>query len=173
MAIQRGGGGPLRDAGAPVPAVVGISICAGGGAGVGSAASGGPIAGLEVLPSVSPSSSVLAGVDVTTMPVGGRYSLMVLLGIFPHLLPMRMILAGSLITTPSTHRNSKDLAIAGGALTTGGTLAGLGPHGNFRDLYRLMVASHHAATSHLNCAGRWRTRPLDQRVCRPRTQFQR
>lgn len=89
---------------------------------------GGPIAGLSTLPSVSPSSSILAGVDVTTMPVGGH-----------------MTADGPTsahIPAPVTDANdprwrddynpfgdssrSKSLGIAGGALTTGGALAGLG-----------------------------------------------
>ena len=89
---------------------------------------GGPIAGLTTLPSVSPSSSILAGVDVTTMPVGGH-----------------MTADGPTsahIPAPVTDANdprwrddynpfgdssrSKSLGIAGGALTTGGALAGLG-----------------------------------------------
>ena len=89
---------------------------------------GGPIAGLSTLPSVSPSSSILAGVDVTTMPIGGH-----------------MTADGPTsahIPAPVTDANdprwrddynpfgdssrSKSLGIAGGALTTGGALAGLG-----------------------------------------------
>lgn len=97
-------------------------------AGVGSAASGGPIAGLEVLPSVSPSSSVLAGVDVTTMPVGGY---MTPDGPAGGHIPAPVTDADDPRWKPdynpfSTSSHSKDLAIAGGALTTGGTLAGLG-----------------------------------------------
>ena len=93
-----------------------------------SEATGGPIAGLEVLPSVSPSSSVLAGVDVTTMPVGGYMSADGPVG--GHI-PAPVTDANDPRWKPdynpfSTPSQSKDLAIAGGALTTGGTLAGLG-----------------------------------------------
>lgn len=93
-----------------------------------SEASGGPIAGVTTLPSVSPSSSVLAGVDVTTMPVGGYMT-----ADGP---------VGGHIPAPVTDANdprwrddydpfgqssrSKNLAITGGALSTGGVLAGLG-----------------------------------------------
>ena len=93
-----------------------------------SAATGGPIAGVTTLPSVSPSSSVLAGVDVTTMPVGGYMT-----ADGP---------VGGHIPAPVTDANdprwrddydpfgqssrSKNLAITGGALSTGGVLAGLG-----------------------------------------------
>ena len=106
----------------------GTQYAAGGGAGVGSAGSGGPIAGLEVLPSVSPSSSVLAGVDVTTMPVGGY---MTPDGPAGGHIPAPVTDADDPRWKPdynpfSTSSHSKDLAIAGGALTTGGTLAGLG-----------------------------------------------
>ena len=106
----------------------GTQYAAGGGAGGGSAASGGPIAGLEVLPSVSPSSSVLAGVDVTTMPVGGY---MTPDGPAGGHIPAPVTDADDPRWKPdynpfSTSSHSKDLAIAGGALTTGGTLAGLG-----------------------------------------------
>ena len=87
-----------------------------------------PIAGLEVLPSVSPSSSVLAGVDVTTMPVGGY---MTPDGPAGGHIPAPVTDADDPRWKPdynpfSTSSHSKDLAIAGGALTTGGTLAGLG-----------------------------------------------
>ena len=87
-----------------------------------------PIAGLEVLPSVSPSSSVLAGVDVTTMPVGGY---MTADGPVGGHVPAPVTDADDPRWKPdynpfSTSSHSKDLAIAGGALTTGGTLAGLG-----------------------------------------------
>lgn len=87
-----------------------------------------PIAGLEVLPSVSPSSSVLAGVDVTTMPVGGY---MTADGPAGGHIPAPVTDADDPRWKPdynpfSTSSHSKDLAIAGGALTTGGTLAGLG-----------------------------------------------
>lgn len=106
----------------------GTQYAAGGGAGVGSAGSGAPIAGLEVLPSVSPSSSVLAGVDVTTMPVGGY---MTPDGPASGHIPAPVTDADDPRWKPdynpfSTSSHSKDLAIAGGALTTGGTLAGLG-----------------------------------------------
>ena len=93
-----------------------------------SAATGGPIAGVTTLPSVSPSSSILAGVDVTTMPVGGYMT-----ADGP---------VGGHIPAPVTDANdprwrddydpfgqssrSKNLAITGGALSTGGVLAGLG-----------------------------------------------
>lgn len=93
-----------------------------------SAATEGPIAGVTTLPSVSPSSSVLAGVDVTTMPVGGYMT-----ADGP---------VGGHIPAPVTDANdprwrddydpfgqssrSKNLAITGGALSTGGVLAGLG-----------------------------------------------
>ena len=93
-----------------------------------SEASGGPIAGVTTLPSVSPSSSILAGVDVTTMPVGGYMT-----ADGP---------VGGHIPAPVTDANdprwrddydpfgqssrSKNLAITGGALSTGGVLAGLG-----------------------------------------------
>lgn len=93
-----------------------------------SAATDGPIAGVTTLPSVSPSSSVLAGVDVTTMPVGGYMT-----ADGP---------VGGHIPAPVTDANdprwrddydpfgqssrSKNLAITGGALSTGGVLAGLG-----------------------------------------------
>ena len=87
-----------------------------------------PIDGLEVLPSVSPSSSVLAGVDVTTMPVGGY---MTPDGPAGGHIPAPVTDADDPRWKPdynpfSTSSHSKDLAIAGGALTTGGTLAGLG-----------------------------------------------
>lgn len=106
----------------------GAQYAAGGSAGVGSAGSGAPIAGLEVLPSVSPSSSVLAGVDVTTMPVGGY---MTPDGPAGGHIPAPVTDADDPRWKPdynpfSTSSHSKDLAIAGGALTTGGTLAGLG-----------------------------------------------
>ncbi len=93
-----------------------------------SAATDSPIAGVTTLPSVSPSSSVLAGVDVTTMPVGGYMT-----ADGP---------VGGHIPAPVTDANdprwrddydpfghssrSKNLAITGGALSTGGVLAGLG-----------------------------------------------
>ena len=124
-----GGGSSSRDAGvAGAGSRGGTQYAAGGSAGVGSAASGGPIAGLEVLPSVSPSSSVLAGVDVTTMPVGGY---MTPDGPAGGHIPAPVTDADDPRWKPdynpfSTSSHSKDLAIAGGALTTGGTLAGLG-----------------------------------------------
>ena len=124
-----GGGSSSGDAGvAGAGSRGGTQYAAGGGAGVGSAASGGPIAGLEVLPSVSPSSSVLAGVDVTTMPVGGY---MTPDGPAGGHIPAPVTDADDPRWKPdynpfSTSSHSKDLAIAGGALTTGGTLAGLG-----------------------------------------------
>ena len=123
------GGSSSRDAGvAGAGSRGGAQYAAGGSAGVGSAASGGPIAGLEVLPSVSPSSSVLAGVDVTTMPVGGY---MTPDGPAGGHIPAPVTDADDPRWKPdynpfSTSSHSKDLAIAGGALTTGGTLAGLG-----------------------------------------------
>ena len=124
---SKGGGGSSSGATA-AGSRGGTQYAAGGGAGVGSAASGGPIAGLEVLPSVSPSSSVLAGVDVTTMPVGGY---MTADGPVGGHVPAPVTDANDPRWKPdynpfSTSSQSKDLAIAGGALTTGGTLAGLG-----------------------------------------------
>ena len=124
-----GGGSSSRDAGvAGAGSHGGAQYAAGGSAGVGSAGSGAPIAGLEVLPSVSPSSSVLAGVDVTTMPVGGY---MTADGPVGGHVPAPVTDADDPRWKPdynpfSTSSHSKDLAIAGGALTTGGTLAGLG-----------------------------------------------
>lgn len=124
-----GGGSSSGDTGvAGAGSRGGAQYAAGGGAGVGSAGSGGPIAGLEVLPSVSPSSSVLAGVDVTTMPVGGY---MTADGPAGGHIPAPVTDADDPRWKPdynpfSTSSQSKDLAIAGGALTTGGTLAGLG-----------------------------------------------
>ena len=124
-----GGGSSSGDAGvAGAGSHGGAQYAAGGSAGVGSAGSGAPIAGLEVLPSVSPSSSVLAGVDVTTMPVGGY---MTPDGPAGGHIPAPVTDADDPRWKPdynpfSTSSHSKDLAIAGGALTTGGTLAGLG-----------------------------------------------
>ena len=124
-----GGGSSSRDTGvAGAGSRGGTQYAAGGSAGVGSAGSGAPIAGLEVLPSVSPSSSVLAGVDVTTMPVGGY---MTPDGPAGGHIPAPVTDADDPRWKPdynpfSTSSHSKDLAIAGGALTTGGTLAGLG-----------------------------------------------
>ena len=124
-----GGGSSSGDAGvAGAGSRGGAQYAAGGSAGVGSAGSGAPIAGLEVLPSVSPSSSVLAGVDVTTMPVGGY---MTPDGPAGGHIPAPVTDADDPRWKPdynpfSTSSHSKDLAIAGGALTTGGTLAGLG-----------------------------------------------
>ena len=124
---SKGGGGSSSGATA-AGSRGGTQYAAGGGAGVGSAGSGGPIAGLEVLPSVSPSSSVLAGVDVTTMPVGGY---MTPDGPAGGHIPAPVTDADDPRWKPdynpfSTSSHSKDLAIAGGALTTGGTMAGLG-----------------------------------------------
>lgn len=124
---SKGGGGSSSGATA-AGSRGGTQYVAGGGAGVGSAGSGGPIAGLEVLPSVSPSSSVLAGVDVTTMPVGGYMTPDGPAGVH---IPAPVTDADDPRWKPdynpfSTSSHSKDLAIAGGALTTGGTLAGLG-----------------------------------------------
>lgn len=124
---SNGGGGSSSGATA-ASSRGGTQYAASGGAGVGSAGSGGPIAGLEVLPSVSPSSSVLAGVDVTTMPVGGY---MTPDGPASGHIPAPVTDADDPRWKPdynpfSTSSHSKDLAIAGGALTTGGTLAGLG-----------------------------------------------
>lgn len=124
---SKGGGGSSSGATA-TGSRGGTQYAAGGGAGIGSAGSGGPIAGLEVLPSVSPSSSVLAGVDVTTMPVGGY---MTPDGPAGGHIPAPVTDADDPRWKPdynpfSTSSHSKDLAIAGGALTTGGTLAGLG-----------------------------------------------
>lgn len=124
---SKGGGGSSSGATA-TGSRGGTQYAAGGGAGVGSAGSGGPIAGLEVLPSVSPSSSVLAGVDVTTMPVGGY---MTPDGPAGGHIPAPVTDADDPRWKPdynpfSTSSHSKDLTIAGGALTTGGTLAGLG-----------------------------------------------
>lgn len=124
-----GGGSSSGDAGvAGAGSRGGAQYAAGGSAGVGSAGSGAPIAGLEVLPSVSPSSSVLAGVDVTTMPVGGY---MTPDGPAGGHIPAPVTDADDPRWKPdynpfSTSSHSKDLAIAGGALSTGGTLAGLG-----------------------------------------------
>ena len=67
-----GGSGPTGSTGTSLDAQIPRMATQGSPAYVaGGANTGAPIAGLEVLPSVSPSSSVLAGVDVTTMPVGG------------------------------------------------------------------------------------------------------
>ena len=124
-----GGGSSSRDAGvAGAGSRGGTQYAAGGSAGVGSAGSGAPIAGLEVLPTLAPSSSILAGVDVTTMPVGGY---MTADGPAGGHIPAPVTDADDPRWKPdynpfSTSSHSKDLAIAGGALTTGGTLAGLG-----------------------------------------------
>ena len=88
----------------------------------------GPIAGVTTLPSVVPSSSVLAGVDVTTMPIGGY---MTADGPVGGYVPAPVTDAND----PRWHSDdditgvssrSRNLAISGGALTTGGVLAGLG-----------------------------------------------
>ena len=124
-----GGSGPTgrtgTSLGAQIPRMVTQDSVA---YGAGTANTGAPIAGLEVLPSVSPSSSVLAGVDVTTMPVGGY---MTPDGPAGGHIPAPVTDADDPRWKPdynpfSTSSHSKDLAIAGGALTTGGTLAGLG-----------------------------------------------
>lgn len=124
-----GGSGPTgrtgTSLGAQIPGMVTQDSVA---YGAGTANTGAPIAGLEVLPSVSPSSSVLAGVDVTTMPVGGY---MTPDGPAGGHIPAPVTDADDPRWKPdynpfSTSSHSKDLAIAGGALTTGGTLAGLG-----------------------------------------------
>ena len=88
----------------------------------------GPIAGVTTLPSVVPSSSVLAGVDVTTMPIGGY---MTADGPVGGYVPAPVTDAND----PRWHSDdditgvssrSRNLAISGGALSTGGVLAGLG-----------------------------------------------
>ncbi|MBF0963568.1 MAG: hypothetical protein HXK13_07165 [Actinomyces sp.] len=122
-----GGSGPTGRTGTSLGAQIPRMVAQGSPAyGAGSANT--PIAGLEVLPSVSPSSSVLAGVDVTTMPVGGY---MTPDGPAGGHIPAPVTDADDPRWKPdynpfSTSSHSKDLAIAGGALTTGGTLAGLG-----------------------------------------------
>lgn len=88
-----------------------------------------PIGGLSLLPSVSPSSSILAGVDVTTMPIGGY---MTADGPVGGHIPAPVTDANDPRWHPDyrpsfdVSSQSKGLAIAGGALTTGGALAGLG-----------------------------------------------
>lgn len=88
----------------------------------------GPIAGVTTLPTVVPSSSVLAGVDVTTMPIGGY---MTADGPVGGYVPAPVTDAND----PRWHSDdditgvssrSRNLAISGGALSTGGVLAGLG-----------------------------------------------
>ena len=124
-----GGSGPTGSTGTSLDAQIPRMTTQGSPAYVaGGANTGAPIAGLEVLPSVSPSSSVLAGVDVTTMPVGGY---MTADGPVGGHVPAPVTDANDPRWKPdynpfSTSSQSKDLAIAGGALTTGGTLAGLG-----------------------------------------------
>ena len=124
-----GGSGPTGSTGTSLDAQIPRMSTQGSPAYVaGGANTGAPIAGLEVLPSVSPSSSVLAGVDVTTMPVGGY---MTADGPVGGHVPAPVTDANDPRWKPdynpfSTSSQSKDLAIAGGALTTGGTLAGLG-----------------------------------------------
>ena len=124
-----GGSGPTGSTGTSLDAQIPRMATQGSPAYVaGGANTGAPIAGLEVLPSVSPSSSVLAGVDVTTMPVGGY---MTPDGPAGGHIPAPVTDADDPRWKPdynpfSTSSHSKDLAIAGGALTTGGTLAGLG-----------------------------------------------
>ena len=124
-----GGSGPTGSTGTSLDAQIPRMATQGSPAYVaGGANTGAPIAGLEVLPSVSPSSSVLAGVDVTTMPVGGY---MTADGPVGGHVPAPVTDANDPRWKPdynpfSTSSQSKDLAIAGGALTTGGTLAGLG-----------------------------------------------
>ena len=93
-----------------------------------SGSTGGPIAGVTVLPSVSPSSSILAGVDVTTMPIGGY---MTADGPVGGYVPApvtdandpRWRLDEDTLGTTSRPRN---LAITGGVLSAGGAMAGLG-----------------------------------------------
>ena len=124
-----GGSGPTGSTGTSLDAQIPRMATQGSPAYVaGGTNTGAPIAGLEVLPSVSPSSSVLAGVDVTTMPVGGY---MTADGPVGGHVPAPVTDANDPRWKPdynpfSTSSQSKDLAIAGGALTTGGTLAGLG-----------------------------------------------
>ena len=93
-----------------------------------SGSTGGPIAGVTTLPSVSPSSSILAGVDVTTMPIGGH---MTADGPVGGYVPApvtdandpRWRLDEDTLGTTSRPRN---LAITGGVLSAGGAMAGLG-----------------------------------------------
>lgn len=122
------GSGPSSVTGSSLGAMPSIQVKGDNYAAHGADAANAPIAGLEVLPSVSPSSSVLAGVDVTTMPVGGY---MTADGPVGGHVPAPVTDADDPRWKPdynpfSTSSHSKDLAIAGGALTTGGTLAGLG-----------------------------------------------
>ena len=122
------GSGPSSVTGSSLGAMPSIQVKGDNYAAHGADAANAPIAGLEVLPSVSPSSSVLAGVDVTTMPVGGY---MTPDGPAGGHIPAPVTDANDPRWKPdynpfSTPSQSKDLAIAGGALTTGGTLAGLG-----------------------------------------------
>lgn len=122
------GGGGFAGDGVASTVGAGLNPRLTGGSHAGADVANAPIAGLEVLPSVSPSSSVLAGVDVTTMPVGGY---MTPDGPAGGHIPAPVTDADDPRWKPdynpfSTSSHSKDLAIAGGALTTGGTLAGLG-----------------------------------------------
>lgn len=122
------GSGPSSVTGSSLGAMPSIQVKGDNSAAHGADAANAPIAGLEVLPSVSPSSSVLAGVDVTTMPVGGY---MTADGPVGGHVPAPVTDADDPRWKPdynpfSTSSHSKDLAITGGALTTGGTLAGLG-----------------------------------------------
>ena len=122
------GSGPSSVTGSSLGAMPSVQVKGDNYAAHGADAANAPIAGLEVLPSVSPSSSVLAGVDVTTMPVGGY---MTPDGPAGGHIPAPVTDADDPRWKPdynpfSTSSHSKDLAIAGGALTTGGTLAGLG-----------------------------------------------
>lgn len=122
------GSGPSSVTGSSLGAMPSIQVKGDNYAAHGADAANAPIAGLEVLPSVSPSSSVLAGVDVTTMPVGGY---MTPDGPAGGHIPAPVTDADDPRWKPdynpfSTSSHSKDLAISGGALTTGGTLAGLG-----------------------------------------------
>lgn len=121
-----GGSGPTTRTGTSLGAQ--LWRAAQGSAAHGIGAANTPIAGLEVLPTLAPSSSILAGVDVTTMPVGGY---MTPDGPAGGHIPAPVTDADDPRWKPdynpfSTSSHSKDLAIAGGALTTGGTLAGLG-----------------------------------------------
>lgn len=121
-----GGSGPTTRTGTSLGAQLWRAAQGSAAHGVGAANT--PIAGLEVLPTLAPSSSILAGVDVTTMPVGGY---MTPDGPAGGHIPAPVTDADDPRWKPdynpfSTSSHSKDLAIAGGALTTGGTLAGLG-----------------------------------------------
>lgn len=122
-----GGSGPTGRTGTSLGAQI-PRMATQGSAAHGAGAANTPIAGLEVLPTLAPSSSILAGVDVTTMPVGGY---MTADGPVGGHVPAPVTDADDPRWKPdynpfSTSSHSKDLAIAGGALTTGGTLAGLG-----------------------------------------------